>query len=223
MAWRIDEYLIRGEIDSRVKGRVTGTLYFEGMDHPVRLDLKGNPWRDLAGHRLSFVNPRPKPGLPEGLSAFQFGAVGDITASRKVRVPDCSMEEFLEAYKQRRQVTYHMGNSLYLEWYSQSNGRVVIESADYTLQLDSESAWTMTASEEVAQRLENERAIETFMGRLAQAMEQIDRSGTVDPRVNDAPTSPEEAEADEHDRRQRDNPQQSRCGDARLATQHAGA
>jgi hypothetical protein len=31
----------------------------------------------------------------------------------------------------------HMANSFYLEWFSESNGRVVIESADYELSLSS--------------------------------------------------------------------------------------
>jgi hypothetical protein len=40
----------------------------------------------------------------------------------------------------------HMANSLYLEWYSKLNGRVVIESADYRLEI-SEPAWRFTADE----------------------------------------------------------------------------
>ena len=57
MAWRIDESVIRGEIDNRTRDRVTGRIWFEGRAEPVELNLTGNAWRDLAGRRLEFVNP----------------------------------------------------------------------------------------------------------------------------------------------------------------------
>jgi len=51
VAWRIDEFLVRGEIDNRVRGRVTGRLWFAGREDPVEIDLVGNGWRDVAGWR----------------------------------------------------------------------------------------------------------------------------------------------------------------------------
>jgi hypothetical protein len=59
MAWRIDESVVCGEIDNRVEGRVTGRIWFVGLDEPVELELKGNPWRDLAGHVLKSTQPNP--------------------------------------------------------------------------------------------------------------------------------------------------------------------
>lgn len=118
MAWRIDEQLIRGEIDNRVRGRVTGCLWFVGRAEPVRLELEGNAWRDVAGHVLRFTNPAPKPGRAgelKGFAALQRGVVGDITASRKVRVPECSMDELMKFYEQKKPFPWHWGNSLYLE------------------------------------------------------------------------------------------------------------
>ncbi|HTO05356.1 MAG TPA: hypothetical protein VL069_16730 [Opitutus sp.] len=91
MAWRIDEHVTRGEIDNRIRDCVTGRIWFFGRDEPVILALTGNAWRDLAGHRLEFVNPEPKPGLSPSFAAHQRGTTGDITASRKVRVPDIPM------------------------------------------------------------------------------------------------------------------------------------
>jgi hypothetical protein len=96
MAWRIDEQVIHGELDNRFEGRVTGHLWMTGREEPVELDLTGNPWADLAGHILRFRNPQPTPGLPDGFAARQEGTVGDVTASRKVKVPDCSEEEFIK-------------------------------------------------------------------------------------------------------------------------------
>ena len=60
MAWRVDEHVVRGELDNRTWGRVRGRIWFLGMHAPVEIDLHGNPWRDLAGHRIEFTNPAPK-------------------------------------------------------------------------------------------------------------------------------------------------------------------
>ena len=56
MAWRIHESVIRGELDNREKGRVTGRLWIEGVPEPVLLRLTGNAHPDLAGCRLEFHN-----------------------------------------------------------------------------------------------------------------------------------------------------------------------
>lgn len=174
MAWRIEESLIRGEVDNRVRGQVTGRLWFVGREEPVVLELEGNAWRDVAGHVLRFTNPTPKAGKPgelDGLRSLQRGVVGDITASRKVKVPECSMDELMEFYKARKPFPWHWGNSLYLEWHGEFNGRVVIEAAHYTLDLDPEMAWTMTEEEEAAQREANGRAMTEFMERLAKGID----------------------------------------------------
>lgn len=61
MAWRIEEQIVRGEIDNRTPGLVTGKLWLVGREEPINLKLEGNPWRDLAGHLLNFTNPDPIP------------------------------------------------------------------------------------------------------------------------------------------------------------------
>lgn len=169
MAWRIDESVIRGEIENHTRGRVTGRIWFVDRDEPVELELAGNAWRDLAGRRLEFVNPAPKPGALESVATRQTGVIGDCTASRKVKVPDVSMEEFRELYRQRKPFPWHWGNSLYLEWFSTKNGRVVIESADYQLTIAPEITWEMSEAEEESQRRANAEAMENFMGRLGAA------------------------------------------------------
>ncbi|OQA24689.1 MAG: hypothetical protein BWY59_02094 [Verrucomicrobia bacterium ADurb.Bin345] len=193
MAWRIDKQLVRAELDNRTKGRVVGTLWFEGRVEPVTLDLKGNPWRDLAGHRIVATNPSPEPGKLDGFAEHQVGVVGDITASRKVRVPDCPMEEFIASYKTDRKFTFHMANALYLEWYSEQNGRVVIESSDYKLELDGLPAWEMTDEDERERQSASSEALHNFMDlaveSLAQSREAHDDS-------DDQPTSRVEEEAD---------------------------
>jgi hypothetical protein len=191
MAWRIDEQVIRGEIDNRTPGKVLGRLWLAGRDEPIRLELEGNPWRDLAGHLLRFTNPAPKPGPPEGLAEEQIGVVGDITASRKVKVPDISMDELMECYRKKEPFPWHWGNSLYLEWFSQRNGRVVIETTDFTLELDDTAAWTMSEEDELEQRRANEAAMTGFMDRMLLAA-----GGAEEEEDEDEPQSKAEAEAD---------------------------
>jgi hypothetical protein len=177
VAWRIDEQVIRGEIDNRTRGRVTGRIWFAGRDDPVTLDLEGDAWRDLAGRRLEFVNPEPKPGLADSFASLQQGVVGDMTASRKVRVPEISMEEFAEYFAQRRPFPWHWGNCLYLEWFSGRNGRVVIESPYFRLTVAAdETAWEMSEAEEHEQRLANTAALTTFMERLVGSTDQAARN-----------------------------------------------
>lgn len=188
MAWRIDEQVIRGEIDNRTREKTTGRIWFVGRDKPVELILSGNPWRDLAGHVLRFANPSPKPGLPEGLSDEQHGVVGDITASRKVKVPDVPMDELMELVRAGRPFPWHWANTLYLEWHSALNGRVVIESASYTLKLEGVAAWSMNEAEEAEQQRANGEAMSAFMDRLTMTPE----DDTTD---DDAPQSHAEAAA----------------------------
>lgn len=190
MAWRIEKHVIRGEIDNRVKGRVTGRLWLAGMDEPRVLDLQGNTWRDLAGHVLRFVNPRPvKPLDSMDLTPQQIGFVGDISASRKVRLPTCTDEELTEHIAASTAFPWAWGNSLYLEWFSETNGRVVIEAAHFQLDLDPDRTWEMTEQEEDEQRRANAETLSQFVARLT-------RSFAEDDVEDDEATSVAEAQAD---------------------------
>src|SRR5437773_6323728 len=95
MAFRIHDSVVRGEIDNRMKGTVRGKIWVEGRAEPVVLELKGNAWPDLAGCLLTFTNPLER--IPhhhlDSLHPIQRGAIGDLTASRKVRVFDIPVEE----------------------------------------------------------------------------------------------------------------------------------
>lgn len=166
MARRIQAHLVRGEIDNRIRGTVTGRLWFLGRAQPVELKLKGNACRDLAGRIISFRNPQPKAGINAALDEEQVGVVGEMTASRKVRVPDVSPGEFSKFDTGAKPFPWHWGNSVYFEWHSLANGHVVIESATYELTLDTEAAWEMSAHEEEISRAANQRAAVQFIQQL---------------------------------------------------------
>ena len=199
MAWRVDEAVIRAEIDNRTRGCVTGHIWFAGRAAPVELALTGNCWRDLAGRRLEFTNPRPQPGDLAGLATVQRGGVGDITASRKVKVPDISREQIGAYYAEKKPWPWHWGNSLYLEWFGDDNGRIVIESADFALKVVGEPAWEMTAAEEEQQRRINGETLAAMTDRLARAAAAA--GGAEDP-----PPDEEDGVADDDDDRNPDRP-----------------
>ena len=123
MAWRIHEHILRGEIDNRTRGRVTGRLWLPGVEAPLVLDLRGDCAPDLAGCLLTFENPKPEPAQDDPPSEMQHGWVGDITASQKLKVPDVPIEEFIRM----KNAPWHWANTLYLEWFSEANGRVVVQ------------------------------------------------------------------------------------------------
>ncbi len=181
MAFRIHDSVVRGEIDNRVMGTVGGRIWVEGRPEPVVLKLKGNAWPDLAGCLLKFKNPQkrvPHPHL-DSLHPIQSGSIGDLTASRKVRVFDVPLEEALEMIHRKEKPPEHMANSLYLEWFSQANGRVVIESSDFELSI-SAPEWRMTPEQNAARAEQAAGGMADFMGKLTEAVEQHQR-GQKDP------------------------------------------
>src|ERR1041385_8966875 len=135
MAWRIHDSVQRGEIDNRQRGSVRGRLWLNGCLEPVTLDLQGNACPELAGCLLTFENPGETiPLRTDGpMNPVQRGTIGDLTASRKVRVYDVPLEQASAMLKRQEKPPEHMANCLYLEWFSEANGRVVVESADYKL------------------------------------------------------------------------------------------
>lgn len=167
MAWRIHDQVVRGEIDNRVKGRVTGSIRLTGREEPIRLELTGNAWRDLAGSVLQFVNPSPVSGNLAGFSGLQMGAAGDMTASWKVRIPGVPVRS--SRHKEKEAHRGRLGNAVYLEWFSWANGRVVIESFRFELTI-TESLWVMTEAEEAEQRILNERGMSEFLMNLEKTM-----------------------------------------------------
>jgi hypothetical protein len=189
MAFRIHDSVVRGEIDNRQKGMVRGKIWLHGLVEPVTLELQGNAHPDLAGCLLTFHNPLqrlPHPHL-DSLHLMQRGSIGDLTASRKVRVFDVPLQEALDLIRRGEKPPEHWANSLYLEWFSEANGRVVIESADYELTI-SAPEWSMTPEENEERARDAASGMDGFMRKLTETIENHQR-GQKDP----------EAEWDEHD------------------------
>jgi hypothetical protein len=189
MAFRIHDSVVRGEIDNRVKGIVRGKIWVEGRDESVVLELKGNAHPDLAGCLLKFTNPLKRIAHQHlnSLHPVQRGGIGDLTASRKVRVFDIPTREAYLMCKRGEKPPEHMANSLYLEWFSEYNGRVVIESVDYIVEI-SAPEWRLTPEEDAERAKQAADGMNGFMRKLTEAIEQ-QQHGQKDP----------EAKWDEHD------------------------
>lgn len=114
MAWRPNEQIIDGVLDNTQNGKVTGWMRFTGIDGNVVFDLEGNFHRDIRGARVRLcgegncADPQQSRKYMEGFSKLQRGKVGDMTAG-------------LPPYD------YTPQGIAYFEWYSDVNGRVVLE------------------------------------------------------------------------------------------------
>jgi len=180
MALRIEEAVIRGEIDNTVEGRVTGRIWLLGRQDPLVLNLEGDCWRDLAGTRLIFENSKPV-ALPEidRLQSDQTGVVGDITASRKARVTTVNDEELEKLHAGGEEIPHEWKTLFYLEWFSHPDGRVLIETTDFEL-IVSPHEWGMDEDEEQAQQLANLHAMRDFMASVIKRRERLDSGESAD-------------------------------------------
>lgn len=111
MAFRPTRYLIEGELDNTKLGVVTGWVRLAGKKDRVVLNLRGNFHRDIQGAKIRFKGDGKEDdpeavAYVEGISLEQNGKVGDITAG----LPP-----------------FDYSSRPYIEWYSEENGRVVIE------------------------------------------------------------------------------------------------
>ncbi len=80
------------------------------------------------------------------------------------------MQEAYLMCKRGEKPPEHMANCLYLEWFSEANGRVVIESADYELNI-SAPEWRMTPEEDAERAKQAAAGMDDFMQKLTEAIE----------------------------------------------------
>ncbi len=162
MAWMIGAAVVRGELDNTVEGVTTGRIWVLGRDAPLELRLHGDCWRDLAGGRVEFENPAPEfnPQLAAGLAGCQHGLVGDITASRRQRGAGGPGPGPGPGPLGGPPAAWH--NCLYVEWFSEANGRVLIESDRFEVR-PGEARWRMDGDAEQAQKLANLQAMRDYL------------------------------------------------------------
>jgi len=174
MAWKIENAVAHGEIDNTVEGLTTGKIWLAGREHPLILSLDGDCWRDLAGTRLRFENPSPKPEPDSvALATDQRGIIGDMTASRRIKVMTVSEERACEHYQKQEEVPCEWRNTLSLEWFSEINGRVVIESTGYRMSITGYE-WQMDADAESAQKLANLNSMRDFMTQIIRRRDPVE-------------------------------------------------
>ena len=153
MAFRPTEYLICGELDNTVQGKVTGWMRFVGIKGKVTFDLEGNFHRDIRGTKIHLIggatdSEPDAEGYMQGFAPHQTGKVGDITAG----LPPAD----------------YISGSVYVEWYSQLNGRVVLELEQDQLQLLSRPI--PACESDSISRVEQNRNMAEFLGGLAQEL-----------------------------------------------------
>lgn len=134
MAFRIGNYVVRGELRNKRPNSVSGWIDFGG-DSGIRLDLTGDFSDDLAGRHIRFESKSAgadrKPAdsdYLEDLHPHQIGPTGDMTL-RMVRVPLAPINELMQRARMGEPAPTVEKPCLYLEWFSQ-NGRVVAEIID---------------------------------------------------------------------------------------------
>lgn len=110
--------VIKGEIDNRQRGRLTGRVWLVGQDHPVRLHLQGDACSDVAGCLVEFFNPEPVPQDLPPLHRLQTGTATRVTASDRQQDDEG-----------------RICNGLHLAWESDQDGRIEIRSIHYKLRV----------------------------------------------------------------------------------------
>ena len=170
MAWRPTQYLLEGELDNQVPGKVTGWMQFAGMKDKVTFDLKGDFHRDIRGTKIRFKGEGREDDVKaasymDGLAQHQTGKVGDITAG----LPPY---DYVRGY-------------CYVEWYGDGNGRVVIElEQDQVEVIGQLLPWEQW---EPISREEQMRNMSEFMGQVVQEFNvPAEHSVCVDPNTTDS-------------------------------------
>ncbi len=119
MAWRPSDYLIEGELDNSVRGKVTGWMKFKGMPQKVLLDLSGDFHPTIQGTKLKLTGM----GIEDEeqyMNTFNINQVGRV---EEISMDGDSRDE----------------SCCYIEWYDDMIGRIVVELSDGNVEVASTS------------------------------------------------------------------------------------
>ena len=152
MAWRPSKYLLEGELDNTIPGKVTGWMRFAGMKNKVTFDLKGDFHRDIRRAKIRFTGDgeggdAEAAGYMKDFAQHQRGNAGDITAG----LPPQDYVDYP-----------------YIEWYGDENGRTVIELApEQTRVIGTLLPWM---KQEPVSRAQQSQNMASFLGDIAHAV-----------------------------------------------------
>ncbi len=187
MAWRPERLFQCGELDNTQRGWTIGWLQLAGFTDRLQLKLAGNCHPDLAGWK--FRIHRIEPELPDDKSSGdeshddedapfdysrinldQSGHVGDITADQMIKHHDIPDDELVRRLVAGDKPPFTWRKCLYLEWFSNANGRVVIQSTRLEVKRLGERAFELTEEEWKEQARYNAEELNYFMTQLGDVL-----------------------------------------------------
>ncbi len=151
MALKIHPFVEHGYIDNRKPGLISGRLWLHGRETPLELTFEGDCLRDMAGCLTTFRNRCVSATTPRWLGELaveQYGTAGTMTASLRIA-------------RQMERENPVWENALSLEWFSAELGRVVLESADYDVEISAHE-WQMDSEQEQALLMCNQSAMRDY-------------------------------------------------------------
>ena len=194
MAWRPSDWDFEGELDNTVPNWTTGWVRLRGRDQPLLLKLLGNCHPDLAGWKFRIVRSDPIPDWVDyknehcdTIATDQSGTIGDVTADQLLQHYECSTDEFVERLHAGDRPATTLRKALYLEWFSNNNDRVVIQSTRLAVERIGERTFELADEEWVEQARRNNDEMGFFMHAIGDALE----NGELDREERDD-SSPEE-------------------------------
>jgi hypothetical protein len=176
VAWRIDHLVVEGELDNTQLDWTIGWLQLEGIPDRLQLKLAGNCFPDLAGWRFRITRTDPEPIRDDRpdystIRRDQSGQVGDITADQVIKHFELPTDEVVRRLRNDEEVPFTFRKSLYLEWYSNANGRVVIQSTRLTVERLGERAFELTQEQWIEHQKQSQQEMEFFMLQLGDAID----------------------------------------------------
>lgn len=178
MAWRPERIVKAGQLDNTTLGWTVGWLELDGIDQRLQLKLAGNCHPDLAGWKFNIHRVEPERRDDEaspdysGISLDQSGHVGDITADQMIKHHDIPDGELVRRLMAGEKPPFAWRKCLYLEWYSNANGRVVIQSTRLEVERIGQRAFELTEEQWKEQSLHNADELGHFMTQLGEAIEE---------------------------------------------------
>jgi hypothetical protein len=181
MAWRPEHLFRAGELDNTQPGWTVGWLELDGCSERLQLKLAGNCHPDLAGWKFRIkraMPPFPKdfdggePPKYEEICPDQTGHVGDITADQMIKHFDIPDDELVRKLHAGETPPFTWRKCLYLEWFSNRNGRVVIQSTRLEVERIGDRAFELSEQQWTEQQQQNQQEMNYFMTQLEDALKQ---------------------------------------------------